>query len=123
MVDFQSNNILTSLLNPQVEVQMYAIIESGGKQYRVEKGDVIDVELLESEAGKTVEFKNVLFLNTGNATKIGTPYVAKSIVHGELVQEIKGPKVIAFKYKRRKPIRRKVGHRQRYSRVKITDII
>jgi large subunit ribosomal protein L21 len=100
---------------------MYAIIESGGKQYRVEKGDVIDVELLESEEGKNIEF-SVLFLNTGDVTKVGTPYVAKSIVHAELVQEVKGPKVIAFKYKRRKPIRRKVGHRQRYSRVKITDI-
>lgn len=102
---------------------MYAIIESGGKQYRVEKGDVIDVELLESEAGQKIEFKNVLFLHTGSTAKIGTPYVAKSIVQGELMQEVKGPKVIAFKYKRRKPIRRKVGHRQRYLRVKITDII
>jgi large subunit ribosomal protein L21 len=102
---------------------MYAIIESGGKQYRVEKGDVIDVELLESQEGQKIEFKHVLFLNTGNTTKIGAPYVAQSSVHGELLQEVKGPKVIAFKYKRRKPIRRKVGHRQRYSRVKITDII
>lgn len=103
---------------------MYAIIESGGKQYRVEKGDVIDVELLESntEAGQKVEFKHVLFVSMGDAAKVGTPYVSKSIVHGELLQEIKGPKVIAFKYKRRKPIRRKVGHRQRYSRIKITDI-
>lgn len=104
---------------------MYAIIESGGKQYRVEQGDIIDVELLESntEAGQKVEFKNVLFVNTGDATKVGNPYVSKSIVHGELLQEVKGPKVIAFKYKRRKPIRRKVGHRQRYSRVKITEIV
>jgi large subunit ribosomal protein L21 len=101
---------------------MYAIIESGGKQYRVEKGDVIDVELLESNAEQKVQFKHVLFLNTGSSAKVGSPYVAKSIVHGELIQEVKGPKVIAFKYKRRKPIRRKVGHRQRYSRVKITDI-
>jgi large subunit ribosomal protein L21 len=101
---------------------MYAIIESGGKQYRVEKGDVIDVELLESGTEQKVEFKRVLFLNTGTAAKVGTPYVDRSIVHGELVQEVKGPKVIAFKYKRRKPIRRKVGHRQRYSRVKITEI-
>jgi large subunit ribosomal protein L21 len=100
---------------------MYAIIESGGKQYRVEKGDVIDVELVESQEGQKVEF-NVLFLNTGDATKVGTPYVSKSIVQGELMQEVKGPKVIAYKYKRRKPVRRKVGHRQRYSRVKITDI-
>ncbi|HEY2810659.1 MAG TPA: 50S ribosomal protein L21 [Rhabdochlamydiaceae bacterium] len=102
---------------------MYAIIESGGKQYRVEKGDVIDVELLESQSGQKVEFKHVLFLNTGDAAKIGSPYISKSAVHGELIQEVKGPKVIAFKYKRRKPVRRKVGHRQRYSRVKITDII
>ena len=101
---------------------MYAIIETGGKQYRVEKGDIIDVELLDSQAGQKVEFKHVLFLNNGSEAKIGNPHISTSIVVGELVQEIKGPKVIAFKYKRRKPIRRKVGHRQRYSRVKITDI-
>ncbi len=102
---------------------MYAIIETGGKQYRVEKGDVIDVELLDAKAGEKVEFKNVLFVNNAGSTKIGNPNVAKSAVHGELMQEIKGPKEIAFKYKKRKPFRRKVGHRQRYARVKITDII
>jgi large subunit ribosomal protein L21 len=102
---------------------MYAIIETGGKQYRVEKGDIIDVELLGPEAKGTVEFKNVLFINTGKAAKIGSPNVAKSVVTGELLSEVKGPKVIAFKYKERKTIRRKVGHRQRYSRVKITEIV
>ncbi len=102
---------------------MYAIIETGGKQYRVEEGDTIDVELLRSEAGSKVEFTNVLFLNTGSASKVGTPYVAKSVVQGEMLQEAKGPKVIAYKYKQRKPYRRKVGHRQRYSRVKITEIV
>lgn len=103
---------------------MYAIIETGGKQYRVEKGDVIDVELLDAEnAGDKIEFKNVLFLHTENGVKIGSPHVAQSVVQGEFLQEERGPKVIAFKYKRRKPIRRKVGHRQRYSRVKITEII
>jgi large subunit ribosomal protein L21 len=102
---------------------MYAIIETGGKQYRVEKGDIIDVELLaDAASGKKVEFKNVLFLNTGKSTKVGTPHVAKSRVLGELIQEIRGPKVVAFKYKERKAIRRKVGHRQNYSRVKITEI-
>ena len=101
---------------------MYAIIESGGKQFRVEKGDVIDVELLDIQEG-SVEFKNVLFLNTGSDVKVGSPHLAKSVVRGELVAEVKGPKVLIFKYKRRKPFRRKVGHRQRYSRVKITDII
>ncbi len=101
---------------------MYAIIETGGKQYRVEKGDVIDVELLDPDANGKVEFKNVLFINNGNAVKIGNPNIAQSVVRGEFLEESRGPKVIAFKYKKRKGIRRKVGHRQRYSRVKITDI-
>ncbi len=101
---------------------MYAIIETGGKQYRVEKDDVIDVELLAPSTDGIVEFKNVLLLNTGSAVKLGSPHVAKSRVLGELVQEVRGPKVIAFKYKRRKGVRRKVGHRQRYLRIKITGI-
>lgn len=102
--------------------KMYAIIESGGKQYRVQKDDVIDVELLEAEKGGKIVFKNVLFLNNGSTSKVGAPYVAKSSVTGELVDQVKGTKVFAFKYKQRKGIRRKVGHRQKYSRVKITEI-
>lgn len=103
---------------------MYAIIENGGKQYRVEKNDVIDVELLaELEEGKEVAFNNVLFLHDGSVPKIGTPYISKSIVKGELLGVVKGPKVIAFKYKQRKGVRRKVGHRQKYCRVKITEIV
>jgi large subunit ribosomal protein L21 len=101
---------------------MYAIIETGGKQYRVEKGDVIDVELLESRE-KSIEFNNVLFINNGSGVKLGNPYLAKSVVKAELVQEVKGPKVVSYKYKQRKGYRRKVGHRQRYLRVKITDIV
>lgn len=100
---------------------MYAIIETGGKQYRVEKGDVIDVELLGVEKGE-VEFKNVLFINDGSATKVGKPHVNGCVVLGELMQEVRGPKVLNFKYKKRKNYRRKVGHRQNYSRVKITEI-
>jgi large subunit ribosomal protein L21 len=103
---------------------MYAIIETGGKQYRVEKDDVIEIELIDAKhAGDKVEFKNVLFLNTGSEIKIGNPHLSQSTVQAEFVQEISGPKVTAFKYKRRKPNRRKVGHRQHYSRVKITEII
>ncbi len=103
---------------------MYAIIETGGKQYRVEKGDIIDVELLlDANVGEKVEFKNVLLVSESGAVKVGKPIVDKSVVQGELLQEVKGPKVIAFKYKRRKPFRRKVGHRQQYARVKITEII
>ena len=101
---------------------MYAIIETGGKQYRVEQGDTIDVELLQLESDKNVSFDHVLFINNENAIKIGSPYLENCSVKAEMVQEVKGPKEIAFKYKRRKPYRRKVGHRQRYSRVKITEI-
>ena len=100
---------------------MYAIIETGGKQYRVEEGDIIDVELLESEKGGNVEFKEVLFLNDDSQAHVGTPHL-KCIVKGEVIGAIKGPKVIAFKYKKRKNYRRKIGHRQPYSRVKITAI-
>lgn len=102
---------------------MYAIIETGGKQYKVQAGDSIDVELLNAQVGEKVEFSNVLFINDAGTTKIGNPNLAKSTVQGELLKEVKGPKEIAFKYKKRKPFRRKVGHRQRYARVKITQII
>lgn len=102
---------------------MYAIIETGGKQYQVKQGDVIDVELLEAQEDKKILFSNVLFLHDGKAPLVGTPYVPNSQVHAELLQEVKGPKVFSFKYKRRKPIRRKVGHRQKYCRVKITEIV
>jgi len=101
---------------------MYAIIETGGKQYRVQKDDVIDVELLEAKEECKIVFTHVLFLNNGSTAKVGTPYVPKSSVTGEILDQVKGPKVIAFKYKQRKGIRRKVGHRQKYSRVKITEI-
>ncbi len=102
---------------------MYAIIETGGKQYRVQKDDVIDVELLETGKGDKIEFKHVLFFNDGKASKVGAPYVANSTVIGELVGEVKGPKVVSFKYKRRKNYHRKVGHRQKYTRVKIKEIV
>lgn len=101
---------------------MYAIIETGGKQYRVEKGDVIDVELLGEDQGSKIEFKNVLFFHDGKAAKVGAPNVNGCIVHGELMQEVRGVKVLSYKYKKRKNYRRKVGHRQNYSRVKITEI-
>ena len=100
---------------------MYAIIQTGGKQYRVEKGDQIEVELLGAQSG-AIEFKEVLMFNDGKIAHIGTPHVAKCLVKGEVLGEKKGPKVVSFKYKRRKNYRRKVGHRQKYAVVKITDI-
>jgi len=103
---------------------MYAIIETGGKQYRVEKGDIIDVELLgQLDNGSKVEFKEVLFLNNGNKSIVGTPHIAQCLVNGEFIEQVKGPKVIAYKYKERKNVRKKVGHRQKYARVRITEIV
>ena len=99
---------------------MYAIIETGGKQYRVEEGDEIDVELLHAEG--TVKFDKVLLVHDGKAPQIGLPYLSNCAVHGEVIGETKGPKVIAFKYKRCKNFRRTVGHRQKYTRVKIKKI-
>ncbi|MBF8263030.1 MAG: rplU [Parachlamydiales bacterium] len=99
---------------------MYAIIETGGKQYRVQEGDVLDVELLGSD--QTVIFDKVLLVHDGKGPKVGLPYVPQCTVHAEMIGETKGPKVIAYKFKPCKNSRRTVGHRQRYSRVKITKI-
>jgi len=101
---------------------MYAIIQTGGKQYRVKKGDIIDVELLDEAPEESIEFKEVIILNDGKETQVGLPNVAKCTVKAEVLAEALGPKVIAYKYKRRKNYHRKRGHRQKYSRVKITDI-
>jgi len=101
---------------------MYAIIETGSKQYQVEEGDIIDIELLTPKDKKLVEFKNILFLSEGTKMHVGTPYVKGFSVKGEILKEVKGEKVIAYKYKRRKNYLRKKGHRQKYLKVKITQI-
>lgn len=98
---------------------MYAIIKTGGKQYRVSPGDVIDVELLDAEHGSEVKFEEVLFFNDGQSSQIGGPFLTSINVTGTLLAEAKGPKVVSIKYKKRQNQRRKFGHRQRYSRVKI----
>lgn len=99
---------------------MYAIIQTGGKQYKVAKDDVIDVELLGED--KKVSFKEVMLFNDGKKVEVGTPHVKGCVVKAEVLEETKGPKVIAFKYKKRKSSSTKIGHRQKYSRVKITEI-
>lgn len=101
---------------------MYAIIETGGKQYRVEPGDVLEVERLSVEAGGTVEFDSVLAVGDEGNISVGSPSVAGASVSAELVEHLRGKKVIAFKMKRRQGYKRRVGHRQELSRVRITDI-
>lgn len=101
---------------------MQAVIETGGKQYRVEPGDVIDVELLgQTGAGSEVTFDKVLMVRDDDGVKAGSDLSGAS-VRGVLVDEVKGPKINVFKFKRRKGYRRKTGHRQHFHRVKIEDI-
>ncbi len=100
---------------------MYAIIETGGKQYRVQQGDVITVEKLNAEVGDKVCFDHVLVLGEGEGIQIGTPYVGTA-VEGTVVEEGKGKKVIIFKYKSKKDYRKKQGHRQPYTMVEITGL-
>lgn len=101
---------------------MYAVIKTGGKQYRVAKDDVITIERLDGEAGATIEFNEVLMVGDGAGAKVGTPLVAGAKVTAELVAQARGPKVIAFKKRRRKNSRRKIGHRQDLSKIRITSI-
>lgn len=102
---------------------MYAVIKTGGKQYRVAKDDVVKIERVAGEAGSTIEFAEVLLVGSGADVKVGAPTVAGAKVTAELVGEARGPKLIAFKKRRRKNSRRKKGHRQDLSTVRITGII
>ena len=101
---------------------MYAVIKTGGKQYRVAENDVLIIERLTGEAGGTIEFTEVLMLGEGSTVTVGKPMIAGAKVVAELVEQTRGPKVIAFKKRRRKNSRRKKGHRQDLSKVRITSI-
>ena len=101
---------------------MYAVIETGGKQYRVQQGDVISVEKLGVEAGDKVTFDKVLVVNDGEAVSVGTPCVEGATVGATVVENGKGKKVIIFKYKAKKDYRKKQGHRQPYTMVKIESL-
>ena len=100
---------------------MYAIIATGGKQYKVSEGDIIKVEKLDAEAGATVTFDQVLFVNDGSA-KVGDPTVKGATVTESVVSEGKGKKVIVYKYKRKTGYHKKNGHRQLFTKVKIEKI-
>lgn len=101
---------------------MYAVIMSGGKQYRVSEGDVVCVEKLKAELGAPVEFKDVLLVQTEAKTYVGQPLVEGASVTGVLQAQEKDDKVLVFKYKKKKQYRRTRGHRQQYSEVRIDKI-
>ena len=101
---------------------MYAVIESGGKQHRVEPGELLKLEKLDAEAGATVDFDKVMLIGDAGDVKIGTPYVEGGKVTAEVVSHGRHDKVNIIKMKRRKHYRRQAGHRQWFTQVKITDI-
>lgn len=101
---------------------MYAVVKTGGKQYRVAKGDIIEVEKLEVEAGKSIDLSDVLLVGEADKIKVGTPLVEGASVKAEVLNQKKGEKVIIFKKKRRHNYRRTKGHRQNLTVLKITDI-
>ena len=100
----------------------YAIIRTGGRQFRVAEGDTIDVDVLELEPGKTATFGDVLMFADGDNVTQGDPLISGAKVTGEVLEQRKDKKVIAFKYKRRKGYHRTVGHRRKLTRVKIKSI-
>ncbi|NUQ39373.1 MAG: 50S ribosomal protein L21 [Caldilineales bacterium] len=101
---------------------MYAVIKSGGKQYRVEPGEILDVELLKADAGAQLTFDEVLLVGNGEEVHVGRPYVAGAAVQTTVLGRSKGPKVINFKHSGRHTLRRKTGHRQHYTRLRVDSI-
>jgi large subunit ribosomal protein L21 len=102
---------------------MYAVIEDGGKQYKVTEGETVSLERKDIEAGKSLEFGEVLLLSREGDIRLGQPYVLGAKVTGIAVEEIKAKKVVNFRYKAKKGYRRKIGHRQRQLLVKIEKIL
>ncbi len=102
-------------------MEAYAVIATGGKQYRVEKGDVLKIERTQTEAGQQEILSNVLALSDGATLKVGAPEVAGASVTAEVVRHLRGKKIVAFKKKRRKGYHKKIGHRQELTEIKIVD--
>ena len=101
----------------------FAIFETGGKQYKASASKIIEIEKLEVEVGKTIQFKNVLLLNDSKTTEIGSPNVTGAIVEAKLLDNVKDRTVLIFHKRRRKHSRKMNGHRQRHSKIQITKIL
>ncbi len=102
---------------------MYAIIETGGKQYRAEPNGIIQVESLEGDVGSIIQFDSVRFVQTDKAPIVGTPMIADAVVKGEIIRHARTRSITIFKKKRRKNYRRTKGHRQGFTQVRITEIV
>lgn len=101
---------------------MYAVVKTGGQQFRVAKGDKLAVQKLDAEAGKSVTLEDVMMINDGKTAKIGTPLVSGAKVTAKVLEQTRGEKVVVFKKKRRQNYRRTKGHRQQLTVIEITDI-
>ena len=102
---------------------MYAVIQTGGKQYRVSQGDLITIEKLEGAAGDRVEIASVLMIAEGNRVTVGQPRLAHARVVGTIVRQERGPKVLIYKHKRRKGYQKKQGHRQSQTLLRVSEIV
>ncbi len=101
---------------------MFAVIETGGKQYKVEKGTQLEIEKLDEEAGKTITFDKVLLTSDDKTTKVGTPLVSGAKVTGKVLEQKRGEKIVVFKKKAKKRYEKKQGHRQELTVVEITEV-
>ena len=101
----------------------FAIIETGGKQYKVSASKILEVEKLDAEIGKTIKFKNVLLLNDNKDTEVGSPNIDGATVEAKVLDNVKDRTVLIFHKRRRKHSRKKNGHRQRHSKIQITKIL
>ncbi len=103
-------------------MKAYAVVQTGGKQYRVSEGDVVDVELLTTAEGETVTLDHVLAVSNGESLTVGAPTVTGATVTATVVKHYRGDKVVSFKKKRRKGYKRKMGHRQELTQLQITKV-
>ena len=102
---------------------MYAVIQTGGKQYRVSQGDLITIEKLEGAAGDRIELSSVLMVGEGDQVTVGRPWLEQARVVGTIVRQERGPKVLIYKHKRRKGYQKRQGHRQSQTLLRVTDIV
>ena len=116
------NFLQKAYILPPLEITMYAVIEAGGKQHKVELGQVLEVDLMQEESGTDYAFENVMLYVDGDNVQIGQPYVKNAKVVAELVEEVQADKVTILRFRRRKHSMRKIGHRQKYTQIKIKEI-
>jgi large subunit ribosomal protein L21 len=101
---------------------MNAVVKTGGKEYRIAKGDLIRVEKMEGKVGDQVTMKDILMISDEDKVQVGNPFLTNAVITGEIVQQVRGKKVLIYKMKRRKNYRRTKGHRQTYTYVRVNDI-